>query len=115
MDRPRHILSQVEVEREGQVLVPVAKLLQIVRESIDESMVLEVEENTLHIRGSDSHFSMYTGDPAEFPPVSELEGDPDFSITSGTLSLVIDRTMFSAAKESTRYASDGLLLSFHGL
>ncbi|MCH8967684.1 MAG: DNA polymerase III subunit beta [Planctomycetes bacterium] len=107
-------LTQVEVEREGQVLVPVAKLLQIVRESIDESMVLEVEENTLHIRGSDSHFSMYTGDPAEFPPVSELEGDSDFSITGGTLRLVIDRTLFAAAKESTRYAIDGLLWNFKG-
>jgi DNA polymerase-3 subunit beta len=107
-------LTQVEVEREGQALVPVAKLLQIVRGSADDSMVLELEENTLHIRGSDSHFSMYTGDAADFPPVSELEGDPDFSISGGTLRLVIDRTLFAAAKESTRYAIDGLLWSFKG-
>ncbi len=107
-------LTEVEIEQQGKTLVPVAKLAQIIRESADPTIVLELEENTLHIRGSDSHFSMYTADPQEFPPVPELEGEPDFVLSGGQLRRLIDWTLFAAAKESTRYAIDGLLWSCSG-
>lgn len=105
----RYVLTQVEVEKEGEVLVSLARLSGIVRESRDETIALELVENTLHIRGSDSHFQVYTSDPSEFPPVPELEGKADFEVSGEELRWMIDRTLFAAAKESTRYAIDGLL------
>lgn len=107
-------VTQVEVQRPGRALVPVAKLTQIVRETADPTIELELEDNTLHIRGGDSHFSMFTVDPEEFPPVPELEGEPDFTISGGTLRRLIERTLFAAAKTSTRYAIDGLLWNISG-
>ncbi|MCG3138633.1 MAG: Beta sliding clamp [Phycisphaerae bacterium] len=105
----RHQIRQAEVLSTGQVLVPVAKLLQIIRECADETIVLELVKNALHITGSDSHFQMFTGDAKDFPAIPEFEGQGDFELTAELLRSIIDRTLFAAAKESTRYAIDGLL------
>ncbi len=105
----RYNLTEVEVESEGEALVPVSKITQIVRESRDETIELELENNVLHIRGSDSQFRVYVADPREFPPVPNLEGPADFEVQGTLVRKLIDRTLFAAAKESTRYAIDGLL------
>lgn len=110
----RYNLTQVEVESEGQVLIPVGKLSQIARETNDATIVLELEENTLHVRGRDSHFSLYTGDVREFPPVPDLEGQADLILAGEVLRQLVERTLFAAAKESTRYAIDGMLWDGHG-
>jgi len=105
----RYKLTQVEVEKDGQALVPASKLTQIIRECSDETILLETKGNLLHIWGSDSHFQVYSSDIHEFPPVPELEGEADFELKAEHLRLIIERTLFAAAKESTRYAIDGLL------
>ncbi len=108
----RYHLNQVDVQHEGEALVPVAKLSQIVREGKAETIELELQKNTLHIRDRDSHFQIYSGDSSEFPPVPELTVDADFTLTGAQLQRLINRTLFAAAKESTRYAIDGLLWDY---
>lgn len=110
----RGMVRQVEIKSSGDALVPADKLMQIVRESTDETLVLETEEERCHIRGADSHFEVYGQDPREFPPVPDLEGEPDMEIDAAALHELIERTAFSVAKENTRYAINGVLWEKQG-
>jgi DNA polymerase III subunit beta len=102
-------VRQVEVKKAGEALVPADKLMSITRESTDETLALEMEEQTCHIRGQDSHFEIYGQDPKDFPPVPELEGEPDIEIAVDLLAGLIEKTIFAVAKENTRYAINGVL------
>jgi len=102
-------VPQVDVSSTGETLAPADKLVQITRESIDNTLSIEADEDKCHIRGKDSHFEIFTQDPAEFPPVPDLEGEADLEIDADVLHGLIERTAFSVAKENTRYAISGLL------
>ena len=102
-------VRQVEVAQGGDALVPADKLMSIARESADNTLVLEAEEQVCHIRGEDSHFEIYGQNPKEFPPVPDLEGAPDVELEVAVLQELIEKTIFAVAKESTRYAINGVL------
>lgn len=105
----RVVLNQVEVTQENRVLISADKLAQIVRESTDDILEIESDDSVCHVRGSGSHFQIYCQEPDEFPPVTEMPGEPDFELDSGALKRVAEWTVFAAARESTRYAINGIL------
>lgn len=102
-------IEQAEVKKAGDAVVPADKLISIARESIDETLTLESDEQSCHIRGQDSHFEVYGHNAKEFPPVPDLEGTPDVQIDAAVLQGLIDKTIFAVAKENTRYAINGVL------
>lgn len=102
-------IGQVEVEKPGSIVVTADKLVQIVRESKDETLSLEVVKDVCHIRGKDSHFQIFGQDPKSFPPVAEFDGNADFEIETEALRSLADWTVFAAARENTRYAINGVL------
>src|SRR5215207_6640715 len=78
----RYSDSQVQIEQAGEVLVPADKLRDIVRESVDDTLAIEVSVEKdagsggagtggtfAHIRGQDSHFKIFTQKASDFPPV----------------------------------------------
>lgn len=103
--------SQVQVEKEGETLVPADKFRDIVRESVDDTLAIETDKDQLSIKGQDSHFKLLTQAVSEFPPVPDFKGEADFEIVGGHLKQLINQTIFSAAKESTRYAFNGVLVN----
>ncbi|HVP13039.1 MAG TPA: DNA polymerase III subunit beta [Phycisphaerae bacterium] len=105
----RYRVQQVEVTKPGETLVPGDRLLAIVRESQDETLAFEAEADLLHIRGRDSHFQVVGQNVREFPPVPDMEGEPDFVVKVGELRAAVERTVFAAARENTRYAINGVL------
>ena len=106
----RWAVTQVEVDKPGEVLVAADTLARIVRECPDEVLSAEVAQNLLHIRGQGSHFRMnIPWSTSEFPPVPNLEGEPDFRVDQAALQRLIEWTAFAAARESTRYAINGVL------
>lgn len=105
----RYSDTQVQVESEGETLVMADKLRDIVRESIDDTLSLELQGEQMHIKGQDSHFKIFTQSPSEFPPVPEFEGPADFAVQGKLLKQLISQTLFAAAKEATRYAFNGVL------
>jgi DNA polymerase-3 subunit beta len=107
----RYSDAQVQVERAGEALVLADKLRDIVRESVDDTLTLELDKEQLHIKGQDSHFKIFTQAVSEFPPVPDYSGEPDFQIVGGHLKQLINQTLFAAAKESTRYAFNGVLVT----
>lgn len=110
-----YLLAEVEIEREGEVVVEADRLAAIVRESAEDVLVLEATENTCEIRGADSHFTVYGQDPKQYPAVPSLaEGEGDLTIGLEQLQAGIEQCLFATAKESSRYAINGVLWEIQG-
>ena len=107
----RYTDNQVQIEQAGEVLVPADKFRDIVRESVDDTLSIEITGDTANIRGQDSHFKIFTQKASDFPNVPGFEGEADFQIIGGALKQLINQTLFAAAKESSRYAFNGVLLN----
>lgn len=105
----RSAATQVEVEESGETLVVADTLARIVRECPDEILAAEMEQNMLHLQGAGSHFKIVAQAPTDFPPVPDLTGPADFTIDGALLRRLIEWTVFASARESTRYAINGVL------
>jgi len=111
----RHVISQVEVQVEGETLVPVQKFADIVREAAgEETLTLSVEKDACRITGAGSRFRLLTYDPAEYPAVSEFDDEGDFQVPAEALSKLIERTLFAAARAHSHYAISGVLWEADG-
>ncbi len=111
----RYEVAQVEVQEEGEALVPVAKLADIVRESGDqEALTLATEKDACNITAAGARFRLLGYDPGEYPTVAEFAEKPDFEVTSEALSVLIDRTLFAAARAHSHYAISGVLWEAKG-
>src|SRR5262249_33740578 len=86
----RYHVKEVEVSKPGETLVPGDRFAGIVRESADETLALETEGETCHVRGSDSHFQIFGQDVRQFPPVPELEGEADLRVRADVLRTCIE-------------------------
>ncbi|HZL35757.1 MAG TPA: DNA polymerase III subunit beta [Tepidisphaeraceae bacterium] len=105
---------QVQVEQVGETLVPADKIRDIVRESVDDTLSIEVTGDSAQIRGQDSVFKIFTQKPEDFPPVPDFEGEPDLELPGGQLKQLIGQTIFATQKDATRYAFNGVLFAIHG-
>jgi len=119
-------LTQVDVQQQGDVLIPADKLRQIIgAQDTEPTLTLESEGEAVHIRGKDAHFKVYGYPAADFPPIPEIgaviSGGPDipkakavFSHSASALEGIIVRTTFATARETSRYAINGVLLKRDG-
>lgn len=110
----RCAITQVEVDEPGETLVIAETLARIVRECTDEILSVETEGNMLHIRGTGSHFQIVTQAVDEFPAIPDMGGSPDVSIDYSALVRLIELTVFATARESTRYAINGVMWAVDG-
>src|SRR3954466_1018911 len=110
----RYSDAQVQIEQPGDALLPADKLRDIVRESVDDTLSIDVANDNATIKGQDSKFTIFTQNPKEFPPVPDFTGEADFEIAGGHLKQLVGQTLFAAAKESTRYAFNGVLVVAKG-
>jgi len=108
----RFRLENVEVSRSGAVAVSAGRLLGILRESPDEQMDIEVTDHKCQVKGADSTFDMLGDDPADFPDAPEMLTSAQVEMTRGDFTEMVDRTVFAAASESTRYALNGVCFVF---
>ncbi len=107
-------VSEVQIKEGGDVVVPADRLAAIVRESVDEVLSLEAKEGTCEIKGADSHFTVYGQEAEQYPTVPGFEGSADIEVGLGVLQAGIEQCLFAAAKESTRYALNGVLWEISG-
>jgi len=108
------LVSQVEIGEPGDVVVPADKLSSIVRESFDEVIEMDATESAVYLIGSDSRFTIYGHDPQQYPTIPGFDGDADLEIKLSALQDGIEQTIFAAARESTRYALNGILWEVSG-
>jgi len=102
-------VRQVESVEEGATVVPADRLTAILRESNDDIVLLEVDDTTCQVIGKDSRFRIYGHDPEDYPVTDMSIKDGGFKVKAGELRRVISQVVFAAARESTRYAINGIL------
>lgn len=106
----RQDVAQVQTDSTGEVLLPTARAVSILREMQDDEVTLEATERALEIRGGHSRFKLSTEEPAEFPDVAEFTDTSYFTVAAGLLRTMIRRTLFATDSESARYALGGVLM-----
>ena len=118
-------VTHVDVAEPGQVAVPADKLRQIVSaEDNEPTLTLQLEGDQLHIKGTNAFFKVFAYPAADFPPLPDFAqsvsgSGPDaaksvFSHTAGGMLDLIARTTFATARETSRYAINGVLLKRDG-
>ncbi|MHC4991617.1 MAG: DNA polymerase III subunit beta [Planctomycetota bacterium] len=108
-------VDQVDVEEAGEALVPADKLNQIVRACDDPTLTLDTDDHAMHIRGANSHFKVFGYDPKEAPAVRSFgDASVDCEVPAGRLRTLVQRTLFAAAAEHSRYAINGVLFDREG-
>jgi DNA polymerase-3 subunit beta len=103
------VISEVQVREKGEVIVPADRLTAIVRESADDVLVLEASEGTCEVKGADSHFTIYGHEPGQYPTVPAFDGKADLEVGLNVLQVGIAKVLFATARESSRYAINGVL------
>ncbi len=103
------LVSEVQVENPGEVIVPADRLAAIVRESADETLLLEAAEGKCEVKGADSHFTIFGQEPGQYPVVPSFDGAGDMEIALSELKVGIEQSLFATARESSRYAINGVL------
>lgn len=106
-------VSGVEVGQPGDVLLPVDRFGQILRESKDAKLTIESDEGKVLVRSNYSSFKLPSADAAEYPSVAGFEGEQYHTIPARTLVELIRRTAFAADTDSARYALGGVMLELN--
>ncbi len=109
-----YFISEVQIEQPGEVVVPADKLAAIVRESTEEVLSLHADGGVCRITGADSHFAIYGQEAGQYPIVPGFGDKADIEVNLENLQLGIGQCLFAAAKESTRYALNGVLWEVKG-
>ena len=109
-------IDEVDVQQEGEVLVPADKLSQIVKASDDPTLTLEADGDRLRIRGLGSNWSLHGFPVSEAPEVEDFDESitADYEVPAVILRKQIQRTLFAAANEQSRYAINGVLFERSG-
>lgn len=110
----RLALPTLSVEQAGELVVPADRLLPIVREMEDVEISLAVDGQYCTIRGEGSEFRIFVIDPADFPAIAEFEDEPDLVIDAKELRRMVSLTLYAAARETSRYAINGVLWEKRG-
>lgn len=106
-------VHKVETHEPGAVLVPAAKLAQIIRASQDETLWIEAGANhRVDIIAADAKFQLYGVDPAQAQAMDWVNITDAVGVVfaeGDELAHMIDASVIATAKDSTRYALNGVL------
>ena len=102
-------LQPVEVEEEGSLTVGAKKFFEIVRELPDQLIQLESAANSyLEIRCERAHFTLAGTAAEEYPTLPEFSPESTATLPAEILSAMIERTMYAASVDETRYNLNGV-------
>ncbi len=117
-------LTQVDIAQPGQAVVPADKLRQIVAAVENEpTITLELDGDVCHIKASRSRFKIFAYPAEQFPGIPEVPTQTGsgpglarsiFAHPAGALVSLINRTAFATARETSRYAINGVLVKREG-
>ena len=105
-------VEDVTATERGDVLLPTSKIGDILRETTDENLEMEVVNETITIKTNSGRFRLSTESAAEYPPVPYFDAEEYHKIPSSVLRNMIRRVTIATDSESTRYALGGALLEF---
>lgn len=99
------------VEKPGGLTVAAKTLFEIVRELPEEEVHLESTSNSfLSLRCDRSQFRLAGTSPEEYPTLPEFSPDQTVTVPSTILANMVERTMYAASTDETRYNLNGVYL-----
>jgi len=106
----KEIIEADNVEK-GDICVSARKLYDIVRELSEERVEIQQEENFwISIKAGKTIFNLPGVDSKEFPAFPSTEGATYFPIGASTLLDMIEKTVFAASSEESRFNLNGIYL-----
>ncbi len=106
----REEIKVTVIHEEGKASVSAKKLYEIVRELPDETIHLQKRENQwIRIQCGKSIFNLSGLDPEEFPALPTYKEDSFSQVPVSLLSEMIEKTVFAASNEESRYHLNGIL------
>lgn len=104
-------LDAVKIQRSGSCLVPAKPLYALLHEVPDTTIRVEVDNGALLMPTSTGRFELVTGSADDFPALDFCtEGEP-LRIPTELLARQFHCTEFASAREASRYAMNGLLIT----
>jgi len=108
-------IDRVDLEDGGEVLIPADKFSQIARSCNEATLTIVGDGDSLHVRSSDSRFKVFGFPVSEAPEILVFDDvEPDFSVVGSTFRGLMERTVFAAATDHSRYAINGVHLDLQG-
>ena len=104
----------VDIDTEGTTLLPVQRMMAILRESNDEFLKFETDDSGVRVAGTRSKFKLPSNNPDEFPAVTGFDEEKYHTFPTRMLKEMIRRTVFATDPESSRYALGGVLFEMDG-
>lgn len=98
------------VHEPGELLVPAARLVSILRESGGSDVRAHTEDGTLVLQCGRGNFRVLGEPVSEFPDIPAFESDSAFVIPRDQLRILIKKTIFATAREKMRFAFNGVRL-----
>jgi DNA polymerase-3 subunit beta len=100
------------IHQEGKASISAKKLYEIVRELPDETIHIEKKENHwITLQCGKSLFNVAGLDPEEFPSLPTYQEEHFATILTRLIREMIEKTVFAAANEESRYHLNGILFS----
>jgi DNA polymerase-3 subunit beta len=100
-----------EVSKAGTVTAAAKKLFEIVRELPDEPVHVEVSDNAyLTIRCARAEFTLAGTTAEEYPTIPAFSPEKTVTVQAAIVSEMIERTMYAASTDETRYNLNGVYL-----
>jgi DNA polymerase-3 subunit beta len=104
-------LHPADVSEEGALTISAKKLFEITRELPDELIYLESTPNAyLTIRCARAEFTLAGTAAEEYPTLPTFTPEKVVPVQATTLSQMIERTMYAASADETRYNLNGVYL-----
>ena len=108
-------VHEAEVKKAGGVTVSAKKLYEIVRELPDEPVSLEATKNSyLGIKCARVNITLAGTAPEEYPTLPSFSPEKTVPVQAAVLSAMIERTMYAASVDETRYNLNGVYLEVLG-
>lgn len=102
------------VEQRGEVCIPADRLLNLVREMPDAEIHLEADAKACTVRGIGSKFRIFSFPAADFPAIPEFGAEADIVLDGAQIHRMVAMTIYAAARETGRYAINGVLWQKQG-
>lgn len=99
-----------DIKKEGKVLVPGKKLLEITREANVDEISFKLKELNLQINAGNAQFNIPVLDYQEFPEIPSFPSKKWLTLSIDELNIMANATIFMVSKELSRRAMNGVLM-----
>lgn len=109
------IVLEAKVLEEGSLTLPARRFFQLIRELISPQVTISSPSgDTALIHAGSSHFKIQGMQRQGFPPLPELTGSDEVSLSSSTLKEMFVKSAFSAAEETNQHVLNGIFFQLSG-